>query len=134
GTGVEGDYTLAFENDTIAVDPFEPDNTMDDASEIEWNASPQRRTFSGQSDQDWVRLEVVGERRRVRLETYGDIDTFLTLHSADGIEIVSSDDDGYGLNGRIEEDLAPGAYYLLVTPLYLESANPEYALEARLIE
>jgi len=134
GSWVEGDYTLAFESDVIATDPFEPDDTRDDASMIEWNASPQRRTFSGQGDQDWVRLEVVGEERTVRLETYGDIDTFLTLHRADGMEIVSSDDDGYGLNGRIEANLPPGTYYLLVTPLYLETMNPEYSLEARLIE
>ncbi|MDA3949339.1 MAG: hypothetical protein PF508_08935 [Spirochaeta sp.] len=133
GSSVEGEYTLRLGTETLTFDRYEPDDTAADAAPIEWNAAPQRRTFSSDADVDWIRLDVPTEAgpTSIVIETYGGIDTFMTLYNADEVEIASDDDGGYGINARIERELAPGRYYVTVRPLYLDGMDAEYSVEAR---
>jgi hypothetical protein len=129
----EGDYSFTVETVRIEHDEYEPDGTAENASLLEWNDSPQRRTFSSESDVDWVRLEVPpGDRRQVVVETFGDVDTYMTLYDENRGEIAYSDDDGYGMNARIDQQLAGGTYFVEIRPLYLSEPGGEYALEGRL--
>lgn len=141
GDWTEGDYSLYVGSETITLDSFEPDNDRTSAGTIEINGSPQRRTFSSESDEDWIRLEVPravegvssgAETTRISIETYGDIDTYMVLYDDRNTELASSDDDGYGLNARIERSFSPGTYFLQITPLYLDAVETEYSVDARL--
>jgi hypothetical protein len=133
GTYVEGEYTLRLGTETLTLDRYEPDDTAADAAPIELNAGPQRRTFSSEADVDWILLEIPAAAGQTTIvaETYGGIDTFMTLYDADEVEIAGDDDGGYGINARIEQSLAPGRYYLTVRPLYLDGMEAEYSVEAR---
>ncbi len=53
---------------------------------------------------------------RYRIETYGRLDTVMSLHGPDNeARMVAKDDDaGHGLNARIRVELAPGRYTLRV--------------------
>ena len=67
----------------------------------------------------------------ISIETFGDVDTYMTLFDGNRTEIVSSDDDGYGLNARISRSFAPGEYYVQISPLFLDQPGLEYAIEIR---
>ncbi len=131
--GTEGDYILEVEAARIEHDEYEPDDTPENASLLQWDTSPQRRTFSSESDVDWVRLFVPeGPGQRISVETFGDMDTYMTLYDENRREIAYSDDDGYGMNARIDRQLNPGTYLLEIRSLYLSELGAEYALEGRL--
>ncbi len=141
GGGSEGDYALHLQQIVLQHDDFEPDNTAETASPLTFNDPPQRHTFSSESDVDWAHVMVPGPagetvdvpaRQLVTVETYGDVDTYMTLFDASMMEIRSSDDDGYGMNAKIEEYLEPGEYFIQVRPLYLHDSAAEYSLEGRL--
>ncbi len=135
GDSTEGDYRLVWGVEYLAFDEYEPDNVSDEAAQIVVGASPQRRTFSSDGDVDWLRIDISSdthpEGREVTIETYGDIDTYMTLYD-DAIEpIISNDDGGFGFNSRIDMMLESGTYYVDIAPLYLTDPGAEYSVEVR---
>lgn len=129
-----GQYSLRITRTQIAVDEYEPDNTMQQARVIQIDAPPQRRTLSTPGDEDWVRIDLPANLHprgaTVELETLGSTDTYLELYDHHGNEIAYSDDDGEGLNGRIRMRLNPGRYFLRVRPFGSGGNNLEYMLVA----
>ena len=80
-------------------DAFEPDNDFASARRLELNV-PQRRTFCGLNDEDWVTFWAERGKRYV-LRTYDlaraddnsfATDTVLSLYSPDGVLIAENDD------------------------------------------
>jgi len=132
-----GEYTLRISRDQVAVDQYEPDNSMQQAGEAPFNMPPQARTLSTPSDEDWVRVDLPAGRyprgATVILETMGSTDTYLEFYDQYGNEIETSDDDGEGLNGRIQMRVQPGTYYLKVRAFGSGGNNLEYTLTASLM-
>lgn len=134
GDWVSGQYELMGTVETLIQDEYEPDDSRDQARALELGGGTQQRRFTGSNDVDWVTITVPeggSDGARVVIETYGDVDTYLRLEDDNGTQIDYSDDDGSGFNARIEAALAPGVYWVEMTPLYLGDAV-EYRVEARL--
>lgn len=132
-----GEYTLRVSRDQVATDEYEPDDSMQQAGPAPFNMPPQVRTLSTPSDQDWVRIDLSASRYprggTVILETLGSTDTYLELHDQNGNQLATSDDDGEGLNGRIQMRLQPGTYFLKVRPFGSGGNNSEYTLAASMM-
>lgn len=130
GDWVEGDYQLIATTVEVVIDEYEPDDSQRQARPVEINGQPQLRTFSSETDVDWVLLEVDSEAfptgASLRMYTDGEVDTYMVLYDQFGSELSRSDDDGFGFNAMIDQRLAPGSYYVELYPLYLEGMDGEY--------
>lgn len=130
GDWVEGDYQLVISINEMITDEYEPDDQQGQAQSVEIGAQPQLRSFSSDSDVDWIRLEISADEypsgAAVRMYTNGDIDTYMILYDRSESELARSDDDGFAYNAMIDRRLAPGTYYVEVYPLYLDTMNGEY--------
>jgi hypothetical protein len=89
-------YTISVsEGEPYEADPYEPDDTQDEASTIEVG-SYQAHSLHVTADHDWVCFQATSGTDYV-VETFdlGDwIDTYVTLHSPDGVELAADDDGG----------------------------------------
>lgn len=132
-----GEYTLRISRDQVAVDQFEPDNSMQQAGTAPFNMPPQERTLSTPDDEDWVRVDLPSSRyprgATIILETMGSTDTYLEFYDQYGNQIQTSDDDGEGLNGRIQMRVQAGTYYLKVRAFGSGGNNLEYTLTASMM-
>lgn len=82
------------------ADPFEPDNTPDQAQRLAPEGAPQEHTLHAPGDQDWVSLEMSGTTG-IRLLTEGPCDTYLYLYAQDRTTILAEDDDGGEFGGSL---------------------------------
>ena len=130
GDWVEGDYMLTYDIVEVISDEYEPDDSQAQARAAELGGAPQTRSFSSDSDVDWVFFEVDSaeypEGTTVRMFTEGYLDTYMILYNDFGSEIARSDDDGTDYNALIERRLAPGRYFVELYPLYLDGTSGTY--------
>lgn len=102
-SGPETEYTIAVagtEPEPVATegDEFEPDNTADDATEIDVDGTLQRHTIHVAGDEDWVSFaatsgfEYTIETRNLDASA----DTFIYLYDSEGNELRRDDDGGEG--------------------------------------
>lgn len=130
GDWVEGDYMLTYDIVEVITDEFEPDDSQAQAQSAELGGAPQTRSFSSDSDVDWVFFDIDAETypngTTVRMFTEGYLDTYMILYNDFGSEIARSDDDGTDYNALIERQLAPGRYFVELYPLYLDGTSGTY--------
>jgi len=137
GAGPDMQYSVSVsEGAPYEADAHEPDDSMDQASEIEIG-SRQSHNLHVTGDHDWISFQVVaGTDYVIETSNLGDrIDTIISLYDADGHE-VSSDDDGGDepLASRLtwtpEED---GVVNILVRDLGDDESGPgtEYGVSVR---
>jgi hypothetical protein len=95
---VEGnmEYTISFtESETLQVDDYEPDDSQNQASEIEIG-SIQMHNLHVTGDQDWVCFQATAGTEFVaetsNLEER--IDTHISLYDSDGVQLAEDDDSG----------------------------------------
>ena len=86
-------------------------------------------SISGDGEEDIYKFEVAGYGLHI-VETYSDIDTYLTLFGPNSqtTKIAEDDDGGGGRNSRIARVLGPGTYYAVVRH-YDPSATGDYAIQ-----
>jgi hypothetical protein len=105
---VTGPYSLSTSFEEANPDDFEPDDVMDRAVDLIVGAPPQTHSINPTGDVDWLRVRVgpsaVGQILQV--ETSGDLDTFMTLYSAQGEELAVDDDSGGDGNARVSHLVA----------------------------
>ncbi|MDF1569570.1 MAG: PPC domain-containing protein [Spirochaetaceae bacterium] len=123
--GETGSYDIMANIAVPVRDSFEPDDDMSQASGIETNTAPQRRTFSPPGDVDWVRFEV-SSPGNYRIRTQGEIDTYMELYDESGV-MIAENDDGENYNAMIEYRLDRGTFYISVSPY--GAANPDEVYE-----
>ncbi|MFP3042876.1 DVUA0089 family protein [Treponema primitia] len=115
--GATGRYYLRTQfRAPIKPDPYENDNNLVGAKEIQPGAS-QARNFTDAGDIDWVRLQITQEGNYEILAKAEDnyLDTYIELFDADG-ELIAKDDDSGGFwNALLKVDLSPGTYYIKVS-------------------
>ncbi len=74
------------------ADPYEPDDTPEQATPLPLDGTEQARTFHATSDVDWVSLPL-DPRDVLFIFTSGPCDTALTLYGPDARTILAEDDD-----------------------------------------
>ncbi|TKJ30352.1 MAG: hypothetical protein CEE40_05515, partial [Chloroflexi bacterium B3_Chlor] len=137
GAGPDMQYSISVSEGTpYEADAHEPDDTMDQASEIEIG-SRQSHNLHVTGDHDWISFQVViGTDYVIETSNLGDrIDTIVSLYDAAG-HFVTSDDDGGDeeLASRLtwtpQED---GVVYVLVRDLGDDEAGPgtEFGVSVR---
>ena len=72
----------------------------------------------------------VDQRRRVIVQTRGEVDTYGLLLDDEGYVIAENDDSGRGFNFRMRRRLNPGTYYVVVEG-FDEFEEGEYSLRVR---
>jgi hypothetical protein len=100
----------------VKPDPFENDNVVSDAKDIQIGA-PQERNFTDAGDIDWARLRIVSQGSYIIAATAADnyLDTFLQLFDATENLLGEDDDSGGFWNALLKADLKPGTYYIRVS-------------------
>jgi hypothetical protein len=93
----------------IPRDGMEPNNNKDQATSLQ-PGNPVTATFYLYDDQDWYVFQL-NESTTVALETYGNLDTYITLYNSDGY-VMAENDDYSGYNARVAMQLSPGLYYV----------------------
>lgn len=130
-------YSISVsEGAPFEADAYEPDDSRDQASEIEVGSS-QSHNLHVTGDDDWISLQATAETNYV-IETFnlGDrIDTLISLYDADDQELAS-DDDGGGehLASRLTWTAASdGVLYVMIKDLGNDEAGPgtEYRISVR---
>ncbi len=130
-------YSISVsEGAPFEADAYEPDDSRDQASEIEVGSS-QSHNLHVTGDDDWISLQATAETNYV-IETFnlGDrIDTIISLYDADDQELAS-DDDGGGehLASRLTWTAASdGVLYVMIKDLGNDEAGPgtEYRISVR---
>ncbi|MCO6450764.1 MAG: pre-peptidase C-terminal domain-containing protein, partial [Caldilineales bacterium] len=110
-------YQLAI-NQGETLDEWEDDGSAAQAKSIDTNGALQRRNFTPNGDQDWVKFAAVaGQPYVMRSECAGgDCDTIMHLVDKDGsTELASNDDYGSGSGSQITYIFpTAGTYYLRV--------------------
>ena len=108
---------LLFTVTTSGADPYEPDNTREEASTMEVGSCQPGHNFHVAKDEDWVKFAAVaGTRYHIVTSNLGiRCDTFLYLYQANGMLITADDDGGEGRASRISWLCAEsGVYYVRV--------------------
>ena len=130
---VGGYYSLHSESSMFDGDPYEPDNSMDEANRLSIGGGPISSYILPSTDEDWYLIdisEMPDENTILSVGTTGSLDTFLDLYDEDGIELLSNDDGGDEENARIDMFLeSTGRYYIKVTH-YDGSDQGEYQISA----
>ncbi len=88
--------------------------------------------LDGESDVDWF-VFTAGTGDLHRIETRGETDTKCSLYDADGRALGSNDDDGDGLNCRIDEVLTSGSDYYVMVEHFSESGTGNYTLYVEIL-
>ncbi len=113
--GGTGEYTLSADFFVPVFDEFEPDNSREEASELEiplpGRSVIRDHSFSTSGDTDWI-VFTIKTATAVIFETEGPLDTYLTLYDENQQILQESDDDGDEYNARIAYTFSPGTYRL----------------------
>jgi hypothetical protein len=115
--GATGRYYLKTQfRDPIKPDPYENDNSLRGAKDIQPGAS-QSRNFTDAGDEDWARLQITQGGSYDIFAKAGDdyLDTFIELFDVNGDFIAKDDDSGGFWNALLKVDLNPGTYYIKVS-------------------
>jgi hypothetical protein len=115
--GATGRYYLKIQfRDPIKPDPYENDNQLTGAKDIQPGTS-QSRNFTDASDEDWARLRITQEGTYEIFAKAGDdyLDTFIELFDANGNLIAKDDDSGGFWNALLTVELKAGTYYIKVS-------------------
>lgn len=123
--GYEGPYEISASVVRVIRDAFEPDDRMEDASDITVDGPVQERTFVPGTDEDWARFTVRSPGIYV-IETQGPLDTYIVLYNGNG-EVITENDDFDDANAKILVELDQGRYYVQVTS-YNGSVRESYRL------
>jgi tyrosinase len=121
-----------------ARDSHEPNNTKEQATPISVDGSPLDSFFSYSSDLDWVKFTIprTGQYEiHCRAIVRNNLDSHITLYSADGVEIGSDDDGGENYDAKLVKELTPGNYFVMLKQL--DSTVPgdgAYRLTVRAIQ
>lgn len=118
-------------------DPYEPDDSIQEAQPIATDGLPQAHNLHVQGDHDYVYFEAF-EGTAYTIETSrlgGDVDTIIYLYHSEGNELAYADD---GANEPLASRiawLAPsnGTYYVMIRDLADESTGPDATYEIRII-
>ncbi|MDR3122520.1 MAG: peptidase, partial [Treponema sp.] len=115
--GATGRYRLKTKfAPPIKPDPFENDNTISTAKDIQGGES-QARNFTDAGDVDWALLRIAsqGSYGIAAMAEDNYLDTFIQVFDAEG-ELLAENDDGGGFwNAFLNIDLNPGTYYIRVS-------------------
>lgn len=120
----------------VGADPYEADNTKDQAKSIAVDTEVQTHTVHFVGDNDWVKFwGLQGAVYVIRTQNLGpESETFLDLYATDGATLLASDDDGGGgLASRLNW-LAPatGDYYLRVRHFDSQTYGPNTSYDLSL--
>jgi hypothetical protein len=127
-----GPYILELLELELSIDDFEPDDSFENATEIQINGDHQLRNFSSANDRDIVYFELTS-RQRIKIETYGTNDTKLILLDASQDYLYEDDDSGDGYNAQIIENLPAGRYFVIILP-YDEEDENGYTINVQTVE
>jgi hypothetical protein len=115
--GATGRYRLKTKfTPPIKPDPFENDDTLSTASEIQIDV-PQKRNFTDAGDVDWALLRIA-RRGSYEIAARAEddyLDTFIQLFDAYENLLGEDDDSGGFWNALLKRDLNPGTYYIKVS-------------------
>jgi hypothetical protein len=112
-----------------AADPYEPDDSIEEAQPITTDGVPHVHNLHVRRDHDYVHFEAY-EGTAYTMETSdlgGDVDTIVYLYDTEGNELAYADDGAQEpLASRIVW-IAPssGTYYVMIRDLGEESAGPD---------
>jgi hypothetical protein len=123
-----GPYSVSATVETVSLDEFEPDDSMEDSGSIDVDGEEQRHTFIPAGDVDWIRFALPSSKTVV-IETGGNTDTIMVLIDSEGNVVAEDDDSGNDNNARIQRYLPIGVYYIQIRQ-YQEEARTgaEYIL------
>ena len=88
--------------------------------------------LDGDADVDWF-VFIAGTGDLHRIETRGETDTKCSLFDADGNSLSSNDDDGDGLNCRMDEALTGGSDYYVMVEHFSASGTGNYTLYVEIL-
>ena len=126
---ISGYYYLESFGDAVEyADQFEPNNTWEQSTDIDWNLE-QEHAFAMGDNKDVFVFEL-DRTTEVVFYTQSDMDTYMDIYDENGEYITGDDDGGKDSNARIETDLDRGLYYLEVMP-YEENVSGNYSLSAK---
>ncbi len=125
-----GPYALETSYYVAQLDPFEPDNTMENATPIALGEHATGHTLVPSDDVDWYVVDVntLPEPFIISFRTQGELDTVIELYDEFGSLIGSDDDSGGNGNANLLHLVnAPQTFYVLVRT-FSGSAEGPYAL------
>lgn len=132
-----GAYTFHTAIESFEGDLLEPNNSIDEASPIEFDSGPISSMIMPGSDEDWYVLEfeeAPDSNTVLSVETKGDLDTYLEFYDQDENLLLNNDDGGDEDNARIIYYLdSPGRYFVKVAH-YDGTDQGEYEIEAQLMQ
>ncbi len=135
---VTGEYGLSYSYSDLEFelnrDRYEPDSWPHLAKEIQINTteSSRQHNFHYSGDQDWLKFTTQDDHS-YEFYSSGNLDTVVRIYDADGLTVLTEDDDG-GNDYNYKLDFAPpasGTYYVVSTPL--DDDTGEYAVHYRAI-
>jgi hypothetical protein len=132
-----GDYSIAAELTELIQDEYEPNDDPDSATEIPTDATMQTHTINPPSDIDWFTFSLE-EASGFAVETYGEMDTVLTVYGPNNSDtfLVEDDDSGEGYNARVEyfDGSADAGTYWIRVSQYNATESGEYQINVELLE
>lgn len=128
-SGETGPYEIMANIMIPVKDEYEDDYSMIHASTITADSRSQRRTFSPMGDVDWIKFDIQTEGT-YRIQTAGEIDTYMELYNEQG-SLIEENDDGDDYNAIIERFLSPGSYFIMVAPYGTASPDDSYEISVK---
>ncbi len=119
----------------LTPDSYEPDDSMEEAHELQVDGPAQERSLHMPEDNDWLFIALNGGDR-VEVFTSGrSCDTYLYFYGRDGASVlVENDDYGFSVTSRVEYPVAEsGTYYVRVRHFDENGACDSYQVGARLL-
>ncbi|MBM2810755.1 MAG: degQ [Chloroflexi bacterium] len=100
---------------SVVADSYESDNSLEAATPLVLDRSPQQHSLHPAGDEDWFSFDLDTDDQ-LALATRGDCDTYIYLYGPDGTSILAEDDDGGFLGSSFLRYTAvdPGTYYARV--------------------
>jgi hypothetical protein len=118
-------------------DPYEPDDSIQEAQPIATDGLPQAHNLHVQRDHDYVYFEAFeGTAYTIETSRLGsDVDSIIYLYDSEGNELAYADD---GANEPLASRIAwlaarSGTYYVMIRDLADESVGPDATYEIRII-
>jgi hypothetical protein len=102
-----GSYQFVTAFTSIPVDAAEPNDTREQATDIEPNGE-REASFHSASDADWYKITIPEEGGYVTVYTGGRMDTRITVYNEEGAVIADDDDSGSRLNARVAMPVSGG--------------------------
>jgi hypothetical protein len=125
-TGRYGFRAYLVEPVRIDPDEYEDDDESSSAKDISIGTS-QQHTFTTGDDVDWVKFQITQAGRyiiRARGVSSTSLDTYIELYDSNLNAIDENDDGGENLDSRLSLRLQAGTYYLKISCLDDEPAEP----------